>query len=382
MRRRHAHVLIAAAVCLVALVGAGCGSTTNDSASGSGDASTGSSSQGLEKAKELVSAAKKPMKLTLPTSPVDMSKLAGKTIWVILPSLQIPYVQSQAASYKAAAAASGLKVKLFDGQGNVSLFNQGVATAVSQKASGIVLQGVSPDLVKGPLAQAKAAGIPVVDVFNRGPDTPLPATVSGQVTRDYAAAGRLMADFVTADSGGHADLVVLTWGIYTIYQQMVPAFQAELKTVCPQCKIEAVDSVSPAAPEPELQSTVSTLLRRFPNVKYVVPVSDSLAIEMVSTVAAVPGVKIVSADGIPQSFAMIRGNGPEVASVAGPPVETIGWSVLDQMARILLKQPLSPEDTSLPQQLFVKANLGSANPYPEFSNYQQKYKELWGRAGK
>lgn len=375
-RRGALRALAALAALALALVAFGCGSSDD----GSSDSTSGDST-GVAKAEERVAQASEPMEPNLPKEAVDMSKNQGKTVWYIAPSLQIPYVQEVVAGVEKAADTAGMKVRIFDGKGKVDLFNQGINAAVSQGADGIVIQAIAPETVSGPLAKAKAAGIPVIDLFNRGPDTALPDTITAQVTRDYAENGRLMADFITADSGGDANVLVLTWDIYEIYQEMVPAFEEQLKTLCEGCEIKATESVSPIAPPSELQEKVSTLLRRFPDVDYVVPVSDALALGMVPAVEAAAGEpKIVSSEGDSQSIQIIRDGGVQIADAAGPPVGTIGWAIIDQMGRVLAGQKAAPEDSRLPTQLITAENAEANDKqlYAGFDGFEAEYEELWG----
>jgi ribose transport system substrate-binding protein len=189
-----------------------------------------------------------------------------------------------------------------------------------------------------------------------------------------------MADFIAADSGGQAEVAVITWDIYQIYREMVPAFEDELKTQCPGCEIKEIKSVSPTAPGPELQATVSTLLRRFPNVKYVVPVSDALALGLMPAVeAAQSKPKVVSSEGDLNSLDIIRKGGPQVADAAGPPVETIGWAIVDQVGRVLAGQEPAQENADLARQLYTKDNVGASadDLYTGFRGFEDKYKQLW-----
>lgn len=347
----------------------------------SGSTSGKSSKADVSAAQKAVDDAQAPMKFQPPGEPFDMSKNKGKTVWFIAPSLQIPFVVAISEGAKKAAAAAGMTLKVFDGQGQADRFNQGISLAISQHAAGIILQAIPPEVVSGTLADAKAAGIPVIDTFNRGPDKPLPSGIEGQVTLDYAQTGRTMASFIAADSGGSATVGVVTWGIYSIYKEMVPAFQQQLKKACGGCAVPTVKDVSPTAPATELQNITSTMLRQHPNIDYLAPVADNIATGMMPAVEASGNskVKLVSSDANPPNLKNVEAGHVQVADVATPPLDSIGWAQIDQLGRIMAGAKPSKADASLPTQLFTTKNIPpAANRYPGYANFQAGYLKEWG----
>jgi len=331
-------------------------------------------------AEKAVEEAKAPAQLNLPTEPIEMSKLKGKTVFYITPSLQIPFCAELTKEIEAAGKAAGVNVVGFDGKGKADVFNQGVEAAIAQHASGIILQAIDPSIVSGPLAKAKAAGIKVVDMFNRSPETPLDENVEAQVTLDYPQSGRTMANYIAADSGGKGKVGVVTWGIYEIYQEMVPAFEEELEKVCPECELEAVKDVSPTGPATELQNVTTQMLRQYPEMDYVAPVSDALGMQMLPAVeAAGREVKIVTADGSIPALEALEEGPPMDADVSDPPLPAVSWTALDQVSRLMLGKEPSEQDSDLPTQLFTAGEVPEeAERWPGFEGFEEKFEELWG----
>ncbi len=349
------------------------------SAAASAAASAGGASTCVQTATQNTQAAMQAMQLTLPTDPVSMSKNSGKTIYYIAPVLAIPFIAAIADGVKAAATAAGMKAVIFDGKGNVDTFNQGVSTAVNQKAAAIILQGINPSLVSGPLAQAKAAGIPVIDSLNGDPNQPLPDGVLAHVTVDYTLGGKLMADWVLADSKCAGEAEVFTSSIYEVYKNMLAGFQGEFNSLCPTCKIDGVENIAPDQLATALPTVTSTALQRFPNLGYLVPFYDAMVTNMIPSVqTASHQAKIISHDGVPANLDLIRSGSTQVADVSNPPNAAMGWAEVDEVARLMAGQAAVAEN--LPQQVFVQSNLpaNDANLFPGYAGYQDKYLALWG----
>ena len=118
---------------------------------------------GLAEAKAEVEKAMTKPQFVAPGEPFDMNKLKGKHVWIITSTMAVPFVATIAHGVEAAGKAAGVETSLFDGKGDVSEWNRGMAQAVAQHADGIVTIGASPELMKGPTADALKGKIPVVD---------------------------------------------------------------------------------------------------------------------------------------------------------------------------------------------------------------------------
>jgi len=347
---------------------------------GSSFAATTTSSPGVRAARAAVLAAEKPIRFTAASPKFSMSTLAGKSVWYIAPTMSVPFIAAIAAGFKAAGEAAGLKVTIFDGQGNVNTWNQGVSEAVSQGASGIVLQGISPSLVSGPLAQAVAAKIPVIDSLTGNPKDALPTGILAHVSVDYTFGGKLLADWMIADSNGHAHVVIFTSSVYTIYVKMLAGFKAEFRKRCPKtCRIDAVEDVPPTNWATQLGTIASTQLSRHPDVNYFVPVADAMVTYIAPSLTQVKSrVKIISHDGVTTNLDLIRSGKTQQADVSNPPTAAMGWAEVDELGRLM--QDLKPVFENLPQQIFVRANVGKndKNLFPYFSNFAAGFKTNWG----
>ena len=347
---------------------------------GSSFAASTSTSSGVKAAVAAVLAAEKPIAFSAPSPSYSIKPLAGKSIWYIAPTMSVPFIAAIAAGFKAAGQAAGLKVTIFDGQGNVNTWNQGMSEAVSQGASGIVLQGISPSVVSGPLAQAVAKKIPVIDSLTGNPTDPLPKGILAHVTVNYKVGGQLLADWVIADSKGHAHVVIFTSSVYTIYVRMLAGFKAEFAKRCPTtCKIDAIEDVAPNNWATQIGTIASTQLSRHPDVNYFVPVADAMVTFIAPSLSQVKSsVKIISHDGVTTNVDLIRSGKTQQADVSNPPNASIGWAQVDELGRLMLGN--HPVTENLPQQILVKSNVGKndKNLFPQYSNYASAFKANWG----
>lgn len=352
----------------------------SDSGSAPASASGAAGSDCATQAAAKAAAASKPVTFTPPTTAVKMSSVSGKKVWFIAPDLSLPFIAAIAKGFSDGAKAAGLDPTVFDGKGNVNTFNQGVTSAVAQNANAILLQGINPALVSGPLAQAISNKTVIVDSLNGGPEAALTGGVQAHVTVDYKAGGQIMADDALARSGCKGDLVFFTSSIYAVYVDMLAGFNAEIKALCPTCSAPTVVDVAPTDLATKLPQLTTTQLTRHPSSTVFVAAYDGMVQFMSPSIQeASSKVAIVSHDGVDSNLAQIKaGNTPQVSTVSNPPNEAMGWAEIDQIGRLLTGGTAITPDLS--QQLFNKDNTAAnaASMFPGYSDYQAQYKKLWG----
>ncbi len=109
-------------------------------------------------------------------------KFKGKTIGLAFLTLADPNVVLIQEGLEEAAEKAGLdwKFQSFDGQAKNAQAQQGLQSLIAKKVDLIYLEGIPPRLVGPQLAQAEAAGIPVVGGFTAAP-------LDSSIKYDYAA---------------------------------------------------------------------------------------------------------------------------------------------------------------------------------------------------
>ena len=156
--------------------------------------------EGLEQAKAEVQKAKAKPQFVAPGAPLDITKLKGKHIWIITSTLAVPFVATIAHGVEAAAKVAGLETTLFDGKGQVSEWNRGMAQAVAQHADGIITVGASPELMKGPTGDALEGQYPGRRHLCTADKTaPLVPGTFAHVSISFYHSGQLQADYAIAE---------------------------------------------------------------------------------------------------------------------------------------------------------------------------------------
>jgi ribose transport system substrate-binding protein len=387
-------VISGAAFIAVALVLAACGSSSSSSSSSAPAASTSSSvaasttasaSGCVASVTKLVSQETAPMPLLLPSTPVDMSKIKGKTIWYISPSQATGYALAVSQALTAAGNAAGVKISIFDGKGEPTLFTQGMSEAVAAKAAGIVLYGINPALVPVGLQAAKAAKIPVLAVLT-GEPAPPNGTIFESINEAVTTGADDMADYAAYATGCKVNGATSFDSTYPSLVTERNTIKAEFAKICPSTCTVQDDPMSLATMATALAPNVESLIERNPKLNTIFATFDQAATYEIPAVQQSGGgkVKIVGTDGLPPNVDAIRKGEAQIADIAYVPPEYLGWLCLDQVARAILGKPTGQNGKPfvMPVQTLDKTNVGTsdtvASLFPKLANYEADFKAKWG----
>jgi ribose transport system substrate-binding protein len=335
---------------------------------------------GLPEAKAEVEKAMQKPQFVAPGEPFDMSKLKGKHVWIITSTMAVPFVATIGHGVEAAAKVAGIETTLFDGKGDVSEWNRGMAQAVAQHADGIVTVGASPELMKGPTGDALKANIPVVDAVTADKTAPLVPGTFSHVSISFYHSGQLQADYAIVKSGGRAHVLILGDNEFPGEVSRVEGMQKEFSTRCPDCTVTVQDT-QVGNLGVKLGVLAQTLLRRSPDINMVLPTYDAQAIYVVPAIKSANfdnPVEVIGSDAVPSNLDWIRQGNIQIADV-GEPETWLGWAALDQVARGMLG--LKAVDEQIPLRLFIADNLkGVSNDENELfgGDFEAEYKKLWG----
>jgi ribose transport system substrate-binding protein len=378
-----------AALLSCSLVLAACGSDDGGSEGAASDssASDGGRTANVDEAKTRLEAAMGEPAWESPGPAFDAAKAKGKKVMYIGVAASIPIVKTIYDAMKDAGSQAGIEVTQFDGKGQVSEFNRGIETAIAQKYDAITLLAIPSDLVSGAIADAKKAGIPVIQVQEHDPGSPLADGVVGQVTFCYSCAGKLIADFVIADSGGDAKGTIFISKDVSNGTDEEKGMRDEFAELCPDCEFESQN-----VPVAEWNSKLSTLTRSTltskPDTNYLLALYDGMTIPMIPAVAQAgkaDSVKIVSFNATPAVMQeMAKGN--VVAADVGGANVWFGWGLADQVLRVLSGED-AVEDENIPLRMFTPENMDSIDLSKDEStwygsaDFEGEYKKLWGLGG-
>ena len=371
--------VVAAIACVVA---AACGSGNTGTQTGN------TSNANVAEATQLVQQAEAPQASWKPAGQAfSTSSLRGKSMWYISASLSIPFEQFILQGMKAGGATVGVNTVGFDGKGSVAEATRGIEEAVQAKAGVIFVDGFPANLVAPAIAQAKAAGIPVLTANAQNPGPLLPGApdgVVGQATHNFDIPGKIEADWIVADSKGNANIIYTrSSDVPVITDVERDAFVGELNRLCKSCKVQVVDV--PISQWNQMTTKTASLIRANPTVNYFVPDFDGEVIFMVPGVTSANAqdkVKIVSFNATPSVMQNLKDHNVVAAETGGPNLLQ-GWAFADQGMRVLAgQQPL--QDLGIPTRLFDSTNIDSIDLSQQEStwygvgDYQAKFKALWG----
>jgi ribose transport system substrate-binding protein len=380
LSRRRRSVTAASACALMALTLGACGSSSSSSSSGSSSGASNAEVQScIAKTTQITKQLSAPVSAPIPSTPFDMKKNSGKTIWFVADSLSNPLDVQVLNGVKAAAKAAGMSVKAYDGQSTVGQWSQGIEEAVAQHAAGIITHAIDPAVVTTAMKQAKAAGIPVVTSLLEQPGQALPSTVAGAVTQPLAIDAAHMADYVMSESGCKAHAIVITATVFPALVEMDTAIQAQFKQYCPTTCSVKIQNIDPATVATSLEPLTETLSIKNPNVNWFISDADALG-EFVAEglEAAHSSAKLIGQSGLSANLSMVRSGKGQEADISFPDLGYIGWLDVDTLGRAM--QHLPTPEVSYRDQLFTTANIPAASAplFPGMAGYQQKFETLWG----
>jgi ribose transport system substrate-binding protein len=382
---QHNRATVTALAGLTALVLAlaGCGGDDGGEAATSNKGAA--QSDGVAKAKELVAAAAEVPAFEAPGPAFDASKAKGKVLFDIPLNSSIPTSALKQQTYKRIAERLGLELVVHPNQGQPSDWVQGMNAAIARKADLIVLDGApNPKLLGPQIKEASDAGIPVLVTHFFDESATAPGDVTAIVPAPFNRAAKLEANWIVADSGGKANVLVIQSAEAPPSAGGVKTIQDEFAALCGDaCKTTVVD-VPVTEWATKTQGEVQSALVKNPAIDYVVPLYDGMvqfAAAGVTASGAGQDVKIVSFNGTPSVLQMIQ-KGPPVVMNVGENPEWLAYANMDQALRILSgEEPVATENT--PARVFTADNVDDAGTPPELGKgygdaYVAGYEQLWG----
>jgi ribose transport system substrate-binding protein len=382
-------VLVALVAVLVAACGSGGSSSSSSAASSSGGSSTTSGSSGVAEAKQLVAKAQQPPKFQGPTSKVDISKAKGKSVFYVSLTEEIPALHEWGQVLGKQLTQAGVKFQGCDGKGNPDGITRCLQQALSAHPDVIVGQALDTKFIGSYIARAKKAGIPFITAQTGTPGKPsIPGNVA-EVTFDYPAVGRMLADWFVADSGckeGGPQIITTTSSRQPSAAE-VAGMQGELKRLCPSLSVPSVQNVLIPDWPTKLPTLSRSLVTQNPNLKYMLPLYDGMTIYMVPAingiVRAAKSVKLASFNATPVVMQNELAKQSPLAADVGGPNQWYGVALADETLRVAAgAQPVDNEN--VPLRLFTRDNIGSIDVKKDESTWYGsvdpicEYNKLWG----
>jgi ribose transport system substrate-binding protein len=320
---------------------------------------------------------------TAPGEPFDAKAcMAGKRILSIPASSAIPFLSTINAATAKLAQEIGFEFQIWENQGQVSQWVQGLNHGASNKFDLIeLLAGADPRALEPQVKAAQEAGSLVVASHLTGFEQPVPGGVDGVVPIDYKRAGELLAWWTIARTAGKTNAVVLVSNEALSTDSMVSGLKEVFDKECPDCKYNIIN-----VPIPEwatkIQTNVQSSLLADPSINYVVPIYDSMSqfvVPALTITGRAADVKIATFNGTPFVLDLIQDG--QVEMDIGENLDWIAHGVLDShMRRLCGLQVVN--DPKIPFLIFDASNAASAGKPAQPSTgygdaYQPGFRTLW-----
>jgi ribose transport system substrate-binding protein len=379
------------ALCLMVVatlaIATGCGSSddtssdTSAAGASSAPATTSAGDAGIEQAKAAVAQySKEQPPLDIPPLPGPAGKKTAAWVFCTLPTCQ-------ADAAKKAFTALGWHFKLvpWDFAKAPADFVKAFENALQMKPAFIGVPMVfPPEIIAKQMAEAKAAGIPVIHVTSTtgvGDDVIACMSCAPQLNKT----ARLQVDVALADAGGKTGIV---YGydptLLTFVEQFLPAAKDEVNRLSPESSYDTL-KLSLAQPPARNAAAIVNYVQRHPDVKYVLLAASELAAGLPQALSAAglsDKVKFITQAPQPTDLKEIA-NGQEFASVAAEDASSI-WRAADAAARYAIDKKI-PDDLVYPvgwHQIVTKDNVPKdTSTLVQPTAYQETFKKAWNVAG-
>jgi ribose transport system substrate-binding protein len=404
MRKRQ--LLIAVPAISAALLLAGCGgsssggesssaaateaaasaaASTEASAAASPATSEAAAGDPVAAAKAAIDAAKAVPSTEDLGAPIDVKSLAGKTIYSIPIDSKLEFYQVGETAMKKIAEDAGLKYVTFPADGTPTSYQQGFAQAISAGAGAILLNGPLPETLAPQIADAKAAGIPVIPLHLSDSSEPALPDVPYEAFAPFNLGAKLATQYAIMEQDGQPvkALVIEASGTGPS-AGMVQSIKDTLANEAPAGS-EVVAEINSQVPQwsTEIQPAVQSALLKDPSINAVIPIYDSMALFAVPGItqaAADRNIGVYSFNGTPAVMKMIKDGIVRMDAAENP--DWVSYVNLDTAFRAMLGADPIP-GVSGPLRVIDETNVDETGTPPESGkgfgeDYPTAYKTMWG----
>jgi len=370
--------IIATLVLVLAFAACGSDDNSSDSSASAGGATSSGGGEGVATAQERL----KPFEAT-PTEitikePLKGAPPAGKTI--VMLGTNDPNNQKLQKSLKnlAAMAKWNYAVVSYD-PANPATFNAAIDTAITKKANYIAEAGIplTPAMIK----KAQDAGAKWVLTSVHPVEVKDPIIVDANAYENDEQMGKVLADFFVSDSKGKGNVVIEHVPAYPILDGFTDGFQAEVKALCPDCKVKIQEITIPDLTAGKVPSVMVSALRSNPDANYVAFDVGPFAAGIDAALASAglsQKVKVIGEAADEAGIAALK-SGKHTAWTGFDPVYST-YVMMDAMFRDSLGMPIDQKASALQTtQILTKDNVGSVGAtWGEPKDALDQFKKLWG----
>ncbi len=274
-----------------------------------------------------------------------------------------------------AAKHLGWGYQMIDPAGDPEQMREAVRTAIQLGADGIFLGALPSDIVADEVAEARAAGIKVIDMFEPAPDGFADATSMS----DHYEAGYWNAAYVTVATEGAGKVITVNDPEFPSVSTWYEGFSDGLAELCPGCTVVRELTFQIANLQSQVPVDFQAALTANPDTDAVWTAYDPVYAAIQPVIERSDSdLIVVSHNGDPFAVDDIEsGDAPLKASVAYS-IEWQSYAAVDQMNR-LFDGSLDADLTNyvVPQKQLTIDNITS-NPFDGDYDWKSEYLALWG----
>ena len=385
MKLQKACIGVLAVACVAAVSACGSSSPSGNSSPKATASDAAASSSGVTAAKAAVAAA-----LTEPTSipeTIPLPRAPKKGIKVIFLTCSATACSLLNPGFTAAAKALGWNPTVITY--NSATPGAAIQQAINEGYKYIATTSITLDTITPQVQEMKAKGIAFFEAYTA--DTPEGAKnglygVAEDGASDYKS-GQLEADWMIANSDGHANAVYVDISLYPSLVLQGQGAAAEFAKLCPSCKFATLPVSVTQLASGQVAAAIVTYLQGHPSVNYLYISFQDLdagVYAALRTAGLTSRVKIVGTEAQATELHEIVSGQETMWSIAPEPY--VMWAVVDWMARqsegVLTPAALAASDEG-PEFIVDTASAANAmlavdgGNWPGPTNYQTQYEKLW-----
>ncbi|WP_157155210.1 substrate-binding domain-containing protein [Diaminobutyricimonas sp. LJ205] len=301
---------------------------------------------------------------------------AGKSI-VVIPCTYASEACARGADAAIEAAESlGWEARMIDPGGNPEKARQAIDQAIQLDADGIIFTAAVGDQINEKLAEARAAGIFLVNSMSPGDER-----FDVDISPDEDLSGKMSAAAIALDSGGDAKVLVTTDPAFPSIAERTAAFVKWLPELCADCEIVETLETQMSQLQSGLPPQIQATLTAKPQIDYIWTHTGAAVVGSQATVersANGDTIKMLSFDGNSANLDLISQEKSQFVDVIKP-MEWAGYLMVHEMNRLLAGELTEYELIDMPKRL-VTADTMPDLPWTGDADWKSGFKTLWKNA--
>ncbi|MCX2749992.1 substrate-binding domain-containing protein [Arthrobacter sp. MI7-26] len=337
----------------------------------------------VKTATDRVNEAKKPVTFVAPGPKFSTASAKGKKVFFVANFIGSPFTDALVAGLKEALEPRGVQVEVRDAGASPAKAATYFDQAISQKADAILNLAISTDAIKASVESAKAAGIPVVQMFNADPGAKDETSigVAAQVSFGYGRGMALVGDYAIMASAANVNAAAWESTDVGTSGAAVNGLKSEFAQLCPKtCNVDTLYDAQAAVWAQRVPSQASAALKNS-KINWLLPLYDSHLTWILPQIVASSrnDVRTASFNGNLAAMQAMQKDPNSTAALVHSPLAWAAWATADQTLRVLTGMaPLA--DTKIPLRLFDKSNIPDLNAPEstwEGADFKSGYSALW-----